>query len=77
MEKEYKISEKFLEEIIKKSSQSLVGMAMKRFEILEDKEAIKVSIKELIYENFRNFKALVESFSFGVEFKSKSKEQKE
>jgi len=76
MKKEYKVSEEFLDDLISKSSKSLVGIVMKRFEVLEDKEAIKASVKELIYENYRNFKELLKSFSFGVKFISKPKDKK-
>jgi len=71
---EYKINEKFLDDILTKTSRTLVGMVCKRFEILENKEDIKKSVKELIYENARNIKALIKSFNSGVEFKSKPKE---
>ena len=72
MEK-YEISEKFLDEAVDKSSRSLVGTIMKRFEIFEDKNAIKVSIKELIYENYRNLKEILKSFNNGVKFVSRDK----
>jgi len=75
MNKEYRVSEKYLEEVIEKSSRALVGMVMKRFEIFKDKEDIKSSIKELIYENYRNLKGLIKSFSNGVKFIT-PKEQK-
>ena len=70
---EYRISKKFLEDALSKSSKALVGMAMKRFEIFDDKEAIKASIKELIYENYRNLKELLGSFSDGIKFISRDK----
>jgi len=71
---EYKITEKFLDDILTKTSRTLVGIVCKRFEILENKEDIKKSVKELIYENARNIKELIKSFNCGVEFKSKPKE---
>ena len=71
---EYKINEKFLDDILTKTSRTLVGMVCKRFEILENKEDIKKSVKELIYENARNIKALIKSFDCGVKFKTKPKE---
>ncbi len=74
MEKEYKVSEKFLDDAIDKASRTLVGMVMKRFEIFDNKEDIKKSIKELIYENYRVLKDLIKSFSFGVKFKIKPKD---
>ena len=74
MEK-YEISEKFLDEILEKTSRCLVGIVCKRFEILENKEDIKKSIKELIYEKARNIKALIKSFNCGMKF-IKPKDQK-
>ncbi len=71
---EYKITEKFLDEVLTKTSRTLVGIVCKRFEILENKEDIKKSVKELIYENARNVKALIASFNCGVKFESKPKE---
>jgi len=71
---EYKITEKFLDDILTKTSRTLVGIVCKRFEILENKEDIKKSVKELIYENARNIKAFIKSFNCGVEFKNKPKE---
>ncbi len=73
---EYKITEKFLDDILTKTSRILVGIVCKRFEILENKEDIKKSVKELIYENARNIKALIKSFDSGVKFESKPKEEK-
>lgn len=69
----YEISEKFLEDALEKSSRSLVGTIMKRFEIFKDKNAVKASIKELIYENFRNLKNILKSFDNGVKFISRDK----
>ena len=65
---EYKITDKFLDQILTKTSRTLVGIICKRFEILENKEDIKKSVKELIYENARNIKALIESYNCGVKF---------
>lgn len=73
---EYKITEEFLDDILTKTSKALVGIVCKRFEILENKEDIKKSVKELIYENARNIKALIKSFDSGVKFISKPKEKK-
>ena len=74
MEK-YTITEKFLDSIIDKSSRCLCGLVMKRFEIFKEKNAIKASIKELIYENYRSLKEIIKSFSSGVRFISKKPEK--
>ncbi|KKM86369.1 hypothetical protein LCGC14_1279700 [marine sediment metagenome] len=68
---EYRVTDRFLNETINHCSRQLVGLVMKRFEIFEDKDTIKASIKELIYENFRGFKALIKASSYGVKFETK------
>jgi hypothetical protein len=68
---EYRVSEEYLNKIMEKWSRVLVGQVMKRFEILDDKQAIKVSVKELIYENTRVLKELIESFDSGIKFITK------
>lgn len=70
---EYNISEKFLNEILSKSSRGLVGTLMKRFEVIKDREALKASVKELIYENHRTLRELIISFNSGVKFISQPK----
>jgi len=74
MEK-YIISKEHIDKICKDSARTLVGETMKRFEILDDKETIKKSIKELIYENYRQLKKLIEAFSSGVKFITKKPEK--
>jgi len=68
---DYQISKEHLEKVISNCSRALVGKVMKRFEIFDNKDTIKSSIKELVYENYREAQALIESFSYGVDFKSK------
>ena len=68
MDDKLEISESYLDQIIKSSAVSLVGEVMKRFEILDDKEAIKAEAKELIYEKFRELKSHVKAFNQGVKF---------
>lgn len=72
---EYRISKKYLEELIKKGSRSLVGEIMKRFELFDDKEEIKKLVKELVYENYREIEALIKAFSCGVKFITKPREK--
>jgi len=73
--KKYEISEDYLDELIDKSSKSLVGRIMKRFEIFEDKKIIKASIKELVYENYRTLKEYITTFDKGVKFITIPKKQ--
>jgi len=68
----------YLQELIDDESKSLVGKICKRFEIIPDRELLKKDIKELIYEEFRNFKGLLMAGGVGLErtkiiFKSKEK----
>jgi len=72
--KNYTVSKEYLDKVIDLCSRTLVGKVMKRFELFTDREILKKGIKELIYENYRDLKALLESFSFGVKFISKDKE---
>ncbi len=73
--REFTVSEKHLDKLIEDASRTLVGKTMKRFEILKNNDDIKKAIKELIYENYRVLKALIKSFSCGVQFKTKPKGQ--
>lgn len=79
MEKKYyTITEEFVEKVFNHASKALVGKIMKRFELFDDKNAIKKAVKELIYENYRDVKTLLKSFSYGVKFitpKDPSKDQ--
>lgn len=54
-----KISEEQLNDIIKKESNKLVGIILKRYEIIPDKNILKAEIKELIYEAYRNIKNII------------------
>jgi hypothetical protein len=68
----YNVSQEYLDKAIDASSKALVGMIMKRFELFDDKEVIKKEVKELVYENYRNLKGLISSFSSGVRFITKT-----
>jgi hypothetical protein len=68
----YNVSQEYLDKAIDVSSKNLVGIVMKRFELFDDKEIIKKEVKELIYENYRNLKGLIISFSSGVKFITKT-----
>ena len=73
--RQFTVSEKPLDDLIDNASRTLVGKAMKRFEIFDNKEDVKKAIKELVYENYRVLKALIKSFSCGVQFKTKPRGQ--
>ena len=72
------VEEKFLKEFIEYSGRNLVGKIMKRFELFTELPTIKSSVKNLIYEDYRNFLKTIIAHSRGVqfsffEFKNKSK----
>ena len=75
--KELKIDNKYLDELISLVSGKLVGKSMKRFEIFNNIGSIKADIKELIYESYRDFRDLLEAHNEGINvtiFKFKSKD---
>jgi len=73
--------EKYINELIDKTSKALVGKTMKRFEISGNNDKVlKKNIKELIYEQFRDLKLHMEAHSKGIEIVSvcfKSKEERD
>ena len=60
------LTAKFLNEIIDMCSRTTVGKILKRLDIFDDKETLKKEVKELIYEEYRTLKALLEAHSNGV-----------
>jgi hypothetical protein len=74
--KDITVTPEYLKQSIDFVSSSLVGKLLKRFEILEDKDAIKRVSKELIYEEFRHLRDILIAFDAGHEiaiFKFKTK----
>lgn len=70
------LTKEYLETVINNHSRSLVGMLAKRVEVLEKNNSLKPQLykdlaKELVYENFRSFKSVIEAFSYGVKFINK------
>lgn len=53
-----KLSEEQLNDIILSESKKTVGMIMKRYEIIDDKNVLKLETKELIYEAYRNIRSI-------------------
>ena len=60
------LTNSFLDKIVGDSSRSTVGKILKRVDLFEDKEVLKKDIKELIYEEYRSLKALLEAHSDGL-----------
>jgi len=67
MSKILTIREDYLKELIDYTSKALVGKLLKRFEIIDSKEIIKVDSKELIYEEFRQLRDLIIAHNKGLD----------
>jgi len=76
--KKLAISEEYFQELLDFIGRSTVGKIMKRFEIIENKDILKIEIKELIYEEIRNLKNLILAHDKGLnitQFNFKTKEK--
>ncbi len=67
------ISKSYLDECLKSASLKCVGECMACTEIITNPIELKQSIKNAIYQNFRDLKAQIEAFDLGVKFISKPK----
>lgn len=54
-----KITEETLNQIIEQEARKIVGISMKRFEFIEDREVLKKEIKEILYESYRNLRDMI------------------
>lgn len=70
MDGNLEISEEYLDEVISFQGKKLCGKLMKRFEIIDDKEALKKCSKELVYEAFRDLKDILVAHNYGFKLKS-------
>ena len=59
MDTRLKISEESLNNIIDQEARKMVGIILKRFELIDDKEILKKELKETIYESMRNVRDMV------------------
>jgi len=80
MGKLYTINSDYLEQLLSVVGRTLVGKVLKRHEICSNPTILKSETKELIYEEMRNFKALLEAHQYGYEmsvfeFTTKKKEE--
>ena len=70
------LTTKFLKDTIDSCSRATVGKMLKRVDLFDNTETLKKEIKELIYEEYRALKSLLEAHSTGmlctrvVEFKT-------
>ena len=60
------LTAKFLNDVTDTCSRTTVGKILKRIDIFDDKETLKKEVKELIYEEYRTLKSLLEAHSNGV-----------
>lgn len=77
--KELRISEEYLTELLDYIGRATVGKVCKRFEVIENRDILKVEIKELIYEEMRNLKNLILAYDKGLsiqQFVMKSPKEK-
>ena len=65
--KTLQINSEYLDELIDYVGRSAVGKILKRFEIIQNKDILKVSTKELIYESFRSFRDLLIAHNKGLQ----------
>ncbi len=66
---ELKVRLEFLKELLNYESKNLVGKICKRFEIIENKDVLKSTVKELVYEEFRHLRDLLIAGGRGLEQK--------
>jgi len=59
MDNKLKITEETLNLIIDQEARKTVGIILKRYEFIEDKEVLKKEIKEILYEAFRNLRDMI------------------
>jgi hypothetical protein len=59
MDNKLKITEETLNYIIDQEARKTVGIVLKRYELIEDKEVLKKEIKEILYEAFRNLRDMI------------------
>ena len=78
MEETLRIDSEYLNELIDYCGRAACGKILKRFEIIESRDVLKREVKELLYEEYRTFKALLQAHSKGLnitQFKMKTKEK--
>ena len=77
---EYKLSAEYVDQLIKSFGAGLVGKIMKRMEISSNLPEIKQQIKNLVHEEMRTFKQLLDAHAAGyhqVQWEFKNQKGKE
>ena len=70
-----KISENKLDEFIKYFGKSIVGTTCRHFENINNQNELKATVKDELYKQLRNFKALLIAFQSGNESFSLTKSE--
>jgi len=68
MEDKLLLSKDYLNEALKCSSIKCVGEVCSNLETITNPEELKQTVKNTIYQNFRDLKAQIEAFDSGVKF---------
>ncbi len=68
MEELYQVNSVFLDGLIERMSRQTVGKILKRHEVIEDKDTLKKEVRELIYEEYRALKSLIEVHANSLSF---------
>jgi len=62
------IAEDYLVDVLKQASIKLVGETMANFDNISNTEDLKKSVKNTIYQNFRDLNGQIRAFDCGVRF---------
>lgn len=62
------INKKYLEELVEFQGRQMVGQVCRRLELGGDSTIIKKSVKDLVYEGFRQFGYLLKAYEHGIRF---------
>ncbi len=57
----------YLDELLSFEASKLVGKILKRFDIISDRDILRKTIKELIYESSRELKDIFNAYGRGIE----------
>lgn len=63
-----KITKEDLRKFFDNRASTLVGKVLKRFDISNNIDNLKLQVKELIYEEFRVIESLFELYNRGIEY---------
>lgn len=65
----FELSQEYFDKVTEAASKKLVGEILSNVETIKsNKDELKQSIKNTVYQNFRDLKAQLEAFNDGVKF---------